>query len=51
MQDKYTFLLQIQTWELTPLPNFQKAISCKWTYHLKYNSLGNINRFKTRLVE
>jgi hypothetical protein len=50
MQDEYSSLLQNNTWELTPLPPSRTAISCKWTYKLKYDSSGQIDCFKARLV-
>ena len=36
--------------QLVPLPHKAKVIPCKWVYCLKTGSLGNIIRFKARLV-
>jgi hypothetical protein len=47
---EYTSLLENETWTLVPLPTHRKAISCKWTFRIKYDSSGNIDRFKARLV-
>ena len=32
------------------LPNGAKAIGCKWVFKTKKDSLGNIERYKVRLV-
>ena len=32
------------------LPNVAKTIGCKWLYKIKKYSLGNIERYKARLV-
>lgn len=39
-----------QTWTLTRLPVDKKAIGCKWTFKVKYDSEGKIERYKARLV-
>uniref|UniRef100_A0A2M4CV35 Putative pol polyprotein n=1 Tax=Anopheles darlingi TaxID=43151 RepID=A0A2M4CV35_ANODA len=38
------------TWEVTELPPDKKAIGCRWVFKLKKNELGNVVRFKARLV-
>ena len=38
------------TWELTPLPNENKEIGCKWVYKIKHNANGLISRYKAHLV-
>jgi hypothetical protein len=50
MQAEFTSLLENTTWELVPLLPTRRAISCKWTYSLKYDSARNIDRYKARLV-
>ncbi|XP_040206910.1 uncharacterized mitochondrial protein AtMg00820-like, partial [Rana temporaria] len=39
-----------KTWTLTELPPGRKAIGCKWTFKVKYNADGTIERYKARLV-
>jgi hypothetical protein len=50
MQAEFQSLLENDTWELVPLPPTRHAISCKWTYQLKYYSAGHIDRYKAQLV-
>ena len=37
-------------WDLVELPQGAKAIVCKWVHKTKRESLGNIERYKVRLV-
>ena len=37
-------------WDLLELPNGEKTIGCKWVYKTKKDSLGNIERYKARLI-
>ncbi|RVW22045.1 Retrovirus-related Pol polyprotein from transposon TNT 1-94 [Vitis vinifera] len=37
-------------YDLVELPNGAKVIGCKWVFKTKKESLGNIERYKTRLV-
>ena len=37
-------------WDLLELPNGAKIIGCKWVYKTKKDSLGNIERYKARLI-
>ena len=39
-----------QTWSLTLLPDATKAIGVKWIYKTKLNELGEVDKFKARLV-
>ncbi|GAU24969.1 hypothetical protein TSUD_312040 [Trifolium subterraneum] len=38
------------TWELTELPKNTKAIGVKWVYKTKYNEMGQVDKYKARLV-
>ncbi|GAU27929.1 hypothetical protein TSUD_160240 [Trifolium subterraneum] len=38
------------TWEITDLPKGSKAIGVKWVYKTKYNELGQVDKYKARLV-
>ena len=37
-------------WDLVELPNGAKVIGCKWVFKTKKYSLGNIERYKAKLV-
>ena len=50
MKEEYNSLLENQTWELVQLPEGKKPIDCKWTFKTKRDSIGNIERYKARLV-
>ena len=39
-----------QTWSLVTLPDGAKAIGVKWIYKTKFNELGEVDKFKARLV-
>jgi len=39
-----------ETWNLTTLPEGKTAIGCKWVYKTKTDELGNVVRYKARLV-
>jgi hypothetical protein len=37
-------------WDIVEIPKGSKTVSCKWVYNTKYDSKGNVKRFKARLV-
>ena len=39
-----------RVWDLVKLPNGEKVIGCKQVFKTKKDSLGNIDRYKVRLV-
>ncbi|GBN11147.1 Retrovirus-related Pol polyprotein from transposon TNT 1-94 [Araneus ventricosus] len=39
-----------ETWKLVTPPSGKKVIGCRWTFKAKYDSKGNIERYKARLV-
>jgi len=50
MKDEMNSMQSNKVWNLVELPNGAKAIGCKWFFKTKRDSLGNIERYKTRLV-
>ncbi|GBO15121.1 Retrovirus-related Pol polyprotein from transposon TNT 1-94 [Araneus ventricosus] len=39
-----------ETWKLVTPPSGKKIIGCRWKFKAKYDSKGNIERYKARLV-
>ena len=37
-------------WDSETIPKVAKTVGCKWVYKTKYDSKGNVERFKARLV-
>ena len=50
MKVKYEALMKNETWDLVPYPNENNVIGNKWTYKVKFNSVGDIEKYKARLV-
>ena len=50
MKDEMNSMQSNGVWNLVQLPNGAKTIGCKWVFKIKRNSLGNIERYKTRLI-
>ena len=50
MKDELDSLKSNEVWDRVELPQGAKAIGCKWVYKTKRDSLGNIERYKARLV-
>lgn len=50
MRDEYFALIDNDTWTLVNKPKDKKIVSCKWVLKTKYQSDGNVERRKARLV-
>ena len=50
MQEEYEALMANNTWELSDIPAGRKPIKCKWIFKTKRNHIGEIDRYKARLV-
>ena len=50
MKDELDSMKSNEVWDLVELPQGAKAISCKWVYKTKRDSLGNNERYKVRLI-
>lgn len=47
---EYKTLVEQNTWELTELPPGRRPIGVKWVFKIKTNAVGEIEKFKARLV-
>lgn len=43
-------LKELQTWQLTELPEGKQAIGSKWIFKIKHDSEGHVDKYKARLV-
>ncbi|KAK9160022.1 hypothetical protein Syun_006363 [Stephania yunnanensis] len=50
MNDEMNSMSSNDVWDLVELPKGAKTIGCKWIFKTKKDSLGNIERYKARLV-
>ena len=50
MKDEMKSMSSNGVWDLEEIPKVAKTVGYKWVYKIKYDSKGNIERFKTRLV-
>ncbi|XP_075074614.1 uncharacterized protein LOC142162191 [Nicotiana tabacum] len=51
MKEEIKALESNNTWKLVALPEGKKLIGYKWIYKIKYQALGEIERFKARLYD
>ena len=50
MQEEYESLMVKGIWELAALPKDRKSVGCKWVFRTKRDALGQVVRYKARLV-
>ena len=50
MEDEMRSMSPNKAWDLEEIPKEAKTVGCKWVYKTKYDSKGNIEIFKARLV-
>nr|AAN34963.1 Putative gag-pol polyprotein [Oryza sativa Japonica Group] len=50
MEDEMKSMKLNDVWDLEEIPKGAKTVGCKWVYKTKYDSRGNIEKFKVRLV-
>ena len=50
MKDEINSVVSNEVWNLVELLDGEKSIGCKWVFKTKNDSLGNIERYKARLV-
>jgi len=50
MQDEMRSMNTNGVWDIKIIPKGVKIVGYKWVYKTKYDSKGNVERFKTRLV-
>jgi hypothetical protein len=46
MKDEMKCMSSNGVWELEEIPKGVKTVGCKWVYKIKYDSKGNVERFK-----
>ena len=46
MKVEYEALMKNKTWDLVPYPNEKNVIGNKWIYKVKFNSVGDIEKYK-----
>src|SRR6266576_1617573 len=50
IKDELNSLIKNNTWEIVETPNNVNIVDCKWVFCIKRNAVGNIERYKARLV-
>jgi Reverse transcriptase (RNA-dependent DNA polymerase) len=50
MDEEIKSMCDNKVWDIVPLPECVKPISCKWIFKIKNDSEGNVERYKVRLV-
>ena len=47
---KYDTIMGYSSWELVKRPPEVNIIRCRWTFRVKWDNLGQIDKYKARLV-
>jgi hypothetical protein len=50
MEDEMRSMSSNDVWDLEEIPKGAKIVGCKWVYKTKYDSNGNIEKYKARVV-
>ena len=50
MEDEMRSMSTNNVWDLENIPKGVKTVGCKWVYKIKYDSNGNVEKYKARLV-
>lgn len=50
MNHEYDALIKNKTWDLVEKPKGVPVVDCKWVFKIKRDEMGNISKFKSRLV-
>ena len=50
MREEYDTLTGYHTWTLVPRPANTNIVGCRWTYCVKRDNQGQVDKFKSRLV-
>ena len=50
MDEEVQALIKHQTWEVVNMRKGIKSVGCRWVFNVKYNSKGEIERYKARIV-
>jgi hypothetical protein len=50
MEDEMRSMSSNNVWDLEEIPKGAKTVGCKWVYKIKYDSNGNIEKYKAHLV-
>ena len=51
MKLEYKELIKNKTWDLISYPNKKNVIGNKWIYKVKFNLVGDIDKYKARLLD
>jgi hypothetical protein len=51
MVEEMESLHKNETWDLVKLPNGRKLVNSKWVFKKKMNAIGQVDKFKARLVK
>ena len=50
MEDEMKSMSSNNVWDLEEIPKAAKTVGCNWVYKTKYDSNGNVEKYKARHV-